>query len=305
MPKMDQFILRRSHFIASGETHMSTEPTSQMPYETLLYAEEGHVAILTFNRPDKLNSLRPTSMRELAHALDAVQANPQIRCLILTGAGDRAFSTGFDLDGLAFPKRTDWAKANIEGNFNVLIKLWDLRIPVIAAVNGYAVAAGSNIAMICDIAIASERARFGEPEVRHLALSPMLLLPWFNSNPKMINYLYYTGDTITAEEALAYGMVAKVVPHDALLAEARRMAQRIALVPPYAVEMTKESLRRTYEIMGFRNALQAHRIVDTAVLGAGNIPEKDRFFAMMETGDMRAFLDARDGPFGGGARGGG
>ena len=68
-------------------------------------------------------------------------------------------------------------------------------------------------------------------------------------------------------------MVAKVVPHDELLAEARRMAQRIALVPSYAVEMTKESLRRTYEIMGFRNALQAHRIVDTAVLGGGDIPD--------------------------------
>jgi enoyl-CoA hydratase/carnithine racemase len=266
-------------------------------YETILLERDGPVAILTFNRPAKLNALSPATMRELGRALDAVQGEPEVRCLLLTGAGDRAFSTGFDLDGLEFPRRTDHAKANIEGNFNILIKLWDLRIPVIAAVNGYAVAAGSNIAMICDITIASERAQFGEPEIRHLALSPMLLLPWFTSNPKMIHYLYYTGDTISAREALDLGLVAKVVPHEQLMAEALRMARRIAMVPPYAVEMTKESLRRTYEIMGFRNALQAHRYIDTMVLGGGNIPEKDRYFAMMESGDMRAFLTERDGPF--------
>lgn len=159
----------------------------ETPYTTLRFERDGHVAILTFDRPDKLNSLSPTSMREFAHTLDAVQADATIRCLILTGAGDRAFSTGFDLDGLDFPKRTDLAKANIEDNFRTLMKLWELRVPVIAAVNGYAVAAGSNIAMVCDITLASERAKFGEPEIRHLALSPMLLLPWFTSNPKMIH----------------------------------------------------------------------------------------------------------------------
>lgn len=266
-------------------------------YETILLERDGGVAVLTFNRPEKLNALSPTTMRELAQALDAIQADTEVRCLVLTGAGDRAFSTGFDLDGLEFPRRTDHAKANIEGNFNVLIKLWDLRIPVIAAVNGYAVAAGSNIAMICDITIASERAKFGEPEIRHLALSPMLLLPWFTSNPKLVHYLYYTGDTITAREAFDLGLVAKVVPHEQLMAEALRMAQRIALVPPYAVEMTKESLRRTYETMGFRNALHSHRYIDSLVLGGGNIPEKDHFFALMESGNMRAFLAERDGPF--------
>jgi enoyl-CoA hydratase/carnithine racemase len=266
-------------------------------YETIVLERDGHVAVLTFNRPEKLNALSPTTMRELGQALDAIHIDADIRCLVLTGAGDRAFSTGFDLDGLEFPRRTDHARANIEGNFNILIKLWDLRIPVIAAVNGYAVAAGSNIAMICDITIASERAQFGEPEIRHLALSPMLLLPWFTSNPKMVHYLYYTGDTISAREALNLGLVAKVVPHEQLLDEALRMARRIAMVPPYAVEMTKESLRRTYETMGFRNALHSHRYIDTMVLGGGNIPEKDRFFAMMESGDMRAFLAERDGPF--------
>src|SRR6476646_5993537 len=92
----------RASRVGSGDT----------AYETLLFERDEHVAILTFNRPDKLNSLSPTTMREFSQALDAVQADPEIRCLILTGAGDRAFSTGFDLDGLEFPKRTDLAKAH-------------------------------------------------------------------------------------------------------------------------------------------------------------------------------------------------
>jgi enoyl-CoA hydratase len=182
-------------------------------------------------------------------------------------------------------------------NFHTILKIWNLRIPVIAAVNGYAVAAGSNMALICDITIASDQARFGEPEVRHGALSPLLLQPWFNSNPKMIHYLYYTGDTITAQEALNLGMIARVVPHDRLLDEALRMARRIALVPAYAVRMTKDSLRRAYECMGFMNAQYQHKANDTLVLGAVGIPEKDRLFGLMRAGDMRAFLAERDGPF--------
>ncbi|MBI3978258.1 MAG: enoyl-CoA hydratase/isomerase family protein [Chloroflexi bacterium] len=268
-----------------------------MGYETLTYDKDGHVAVITFDRPQKLNSLSRRMMDDLSAALDAVNADRDVRCLVITGAGDRAFSTGFDLDGFGLPTRTDEIREMLQFQYDVFLKIWNLRIPVIAAVNGYAVAAGSNIAMICDVTIASDRARFGEPELRHFALSPLLLLPWFNGNPKMVHYLYFTGDTITAEQALSLGMIAKVVPHDELMDEAMRMARRIALVPPYAVQMTKESIRRTYEIMGFLSALQLHKANDALVIGAAGIPEKDRFFELMAAGDMKAFLEHRDGPF--------
>jgi enoyl-CoA hydratase/carnithine racemase len=271
------------------------EPRMSEP--ALLYDQEGHVAIITFNRPDKLNALSPSLMQELDSTLDRINADDEVRCLVLTGAGDRAFSVGFDLDGLQMPDTTPGLTESVDYNFRTILKIWNLRIPAIAAVNGYAVAAGSNIAMICDITLASERARFGEPEIRHGALSPLLLLPWFNGNPKMIHYLYYSGDTIDAQEALGLGMVARVVPHEQLMDEALRMARRIAMVPPYAVRMTKESLRRTYESMGFMNAQYIHKANDTLVLGATGISEKDRLFGLMEAGDMRAFLEARDGPF--------
>lgn len=268
-----------------------------MTESPITYALDGHVGVITLNRPDKLNALTPSMMQTLDQLLDQVNADDAVRCLVLTGAGERAFSVGFDLDGLEMPTTTPDLTDAVANNFRIILKFWNLRIPVIAAVNGYAVAAGSNLAMICDITIAAEGARFGEPEIRHGALSPLLLLPWFNGNPKMIHYLYYSGDTVTAAEALALGMVARVVPQDQLLAEAMRMARRIALVPPYAVRMTKDSLRRTYEAMGFSNAQHQHRANDTLVLGSVGIPEKDYLFGLMESGDMKAFLEARDGPF--------
>ncbi len=263
----------------------------------LIYEQDGHVAVIRFNRPDKLNALTPAMMQELSRLLDQINTDDEVRCLVITGAGDRAFSVGFDLDGLQMPETTPDLTASVESNFRIILKIWNLRIPAIAAVNGYAVAAGSNLAMICDITLAAENARFGEPEIRHGALSPLLLLPWFNSNPKMIHYLYYSGDTISAQEALGMGMVARVVPHEQLFDEAMRMARRIALVPPYAVQMTKDSLRRTYESMGFMTAQYLHKANDTLVLGSVGIPEKDRLFGLMEAGDMKAFLEARDGPF--------
>jgi enoyl-CoA hydratase/carnithine racemase len=263
----------------------------------LIYEQDEHVAIIRFNRPDKLNALTPAMMQELDRLLDQINTDDEVRCLVITGVGDRAFSVGFDLDGLQMPETTPDLTMAVESNFRIILKIWNLRIPAIAAVNGFAVAAGSNLAMICDITLAAENARFGEPEIRHGALSPLLLLPWFNGNPKMIHYLYYSGDTVSAQEALGLGMVARVVPLDQLFGEAMRMARRIAMVPPYAVRMTKDSLRRTYESMGFMNAQYLHKANDTLVLGSVGIPEKDRLFGLMESGDMKAFLEARDGPF--------
>jgi len=268
-----------------------------MPDTPLTYELDGHVGIIKFNRPDKLNALTPAMMQALDRLLDQVDRDEQVRCLVITGAGDRAFSVGFDLDGLQMPETTPELTAAVDSNFRIILKIWNLRIPAIAAVNGFAVAAGSNIAMICDITLAAENARFGEPEIRHGALSPLLLLPWFNGNPKMIHYLYYSGDTVSAQEALGLGMVARVVPQEQLLDEAMRMARRIAMVPPYAVRMTKDSLRRAYETMGFMNAQYLHKANDTLVPGSVGIPEKDRLFGLMESGDMKAFLEARDGPF--------
>lgn len=160
------------------------------------------VAVVTLDRPDKLNALTPSMVTRLTEVLDEVHLDKSIRVVVLTGAGVRAFSVGFDLDGLDMPTRTDDVTAATEANFQALMRIWQLRVPVVSAVDGYAVAAGANLALLADIVIASSRATFAEPEIRHYALSPLLLLPWFANNPKRVNYLYFTGDRFDAEDVL-------------------------------------------------------------------------------------------------------
>jgi enoyl-CoA hydratase len=265
--------------------------------DEVIYEKSDHVGVLTLNRPAVLNALTIDMLRTLRGHLDAIDADPDVRVVVITGAGDRAFSVGFDLSPDAGgPARTDAFRAEITSNFDTFMRIWHLRVPTIAAVNGYALAAGSNLALCCDIAVASDRASFGEPEVRHYALSPLVLMPWFSGNRKMMHYLYYSGDSVNAQAALELGMIAKVVAHDALLDEALAMARRIAKVAPYAVQAMKDSVRQGYEIMGFTSAMRYHLLNDLSVMSAVGIPEKDELDELMARGDMRAFLDRRDGP---------
>ncbi len=272
-----------------------------MGYEFLLSDESEGVATLTLNRPEKLNSLSQGLLAELRDALDAIEANPEVRVVVITGAGVRAFSSGFDLtpgqvSDNPLQDEADWSRL-VRLNFDTLMRIWNLRQPVIAAVNGHAIAAGSNLALIADITLAAENATFGEPEIRHFALSPLLLLPYLANNSKAMHYLYYSGDTIDAGEALRLGLVSKVVAPEELQAEARRIALRIARVPAYAVQLTKRSIKGAYEMMGFKNALELHRANDTLVLDASRIEEKRELMGLLQREGLRAFLERRDGPF--------
>lgn len=271
-----------------------------MAYEYLLLTQEEGVATLTLNRPEKQNALSQGLMAELRTAMDAIERDPNIRVVLITGAG-RAFSSGFDLSPRELaadaPKdEADWNRL-IKLNFETLMRIWNLRQPVIAAVNGPAIAAGSNLALICDITLASDQATFGEPEIRHFALSPLLLLPYLANNSKAMHYLYYSGDTIGADEALKLGLVSKVVPAEQLLPEAQRLARRIATVPAYPVQITKRSIKAAYDMMGFKNAMELHRANDALVIDASQIEEKRKLMGVLMENGLRAFLEMRDGPF--------
>jgi enoyl-CoA hydratase len=270
-------------------------------YEYLLCEQSDGVATITLNRPEKHNALSQPLLAELRDVLDGLEVDKNIRVVVLTGAGQRAFSTGFDLNPQALKTdapsdEADWNRS-IKLNFDTLMRIWNLRQPVIAAVNGHAVAAGSNLALICDITLAAENATFGEPEIRHFALSPLLLLPYFANNSKAMHYLYYSGDTISAEEALKLGLISKIVPPDQLLPEALRIARRIAQVPAYAVQLTKRSIKAAYEMMGFKNAMEVHRANDALVIDASQIEEKRKLMGVLMEKGLRAFLELRDGPF--------
>jgi enoyl-CoA hydratase len=272
-----------------------------MTYEYLLFEQADGVATITLNRPEKHNALSQGLLAELRDVLDTIEVNKDVRVVVLTGAGRQAFSTGFDLNprelAVGAPQdEADWSRS-IKLNFDTLMRIWNLRQPVVAAVNGYAVAAGSNLALICDITLAAEHATFGEPEIRHFALSPLLLLPYLANNSKAMHYLYYSGDTIGAEEALKLGLVSKVVSQDQLMSEAMRIARRIAQVPAYAVQLTKRSIKSAYEMMGFKNAMELHRANDALVIDSSQIEEKRNLMRVLQEQGLRAFLELRDGPF--------
>lgn len=264
-------------------------------FEDIRVEQEGHIARIVIARPRWLNALRMTiTDRELLQALTRIEADEAVRVVILTGEGDRAFSTGWDLS-LIEDTSIPALEAMIRANAELFLKIWYLRQPVVAAVNGYAVGAGAAIAMAADLTVVSETARIAEPEIRHGALSPFLLMP-FLTHAKAATEFYYTGDALDAAEMYRLGLANRVVPQGELQNAAQALAERIALVPPWAVQMKKRSLRAAYDAMGFSTAIRQHGLADTLVI-AGDFPEQRELLNILAESGMRAFLDARDGPF--------
>ena len=264
-------------------------------FEDIAVSIDGAVAEITIRRPERLNALRMTiSDRELVEAFAELEKDEAVRSIILTGAGEKAFCTGWDLEAID-DTPLDKLEVLVRSNLELFFKIWNQRQPVIAAINGYAVGTGSGMALACDLAIAAEHARLGEPEIRHGALSPFLMLP-FLTHSRAVHEMYYTGDLLPAPELMRLGLVNRVVPGPELMTTARAMASRLAKVPPHALQMKKRSLRLAYDMMGASSVVRQHALADTLVIGA-NTPEQKRFLDILAKEGMRAFLEARDGPF--------
>jgi enoyl-CoA hydratase len=266
-------------------------------FDNIILEKREGIATVTLNRPEKLNALSAALLADLRAALDDIEADHAVRVVILTGAG-RAFSSGFDIaPGIQrpnVPATARWDQTHLPPR--TLIRFWNLRQPVVAAVNGFAMAAGSVLAMMCDIVIASEQAVFAEPEIRHVAHSPFTVLPFLTLN-KHLNWFYLTGDSIDAHTALSWGLVNKVVPAEQLADVAWRAAQRIAMVPPFAAQIMKRSIHQTYDKMGFAEAFEHHLVIRMAEGLVPGVPEKDELNKIRDEHGLKAFLDARDGPF--------
>ena len=235
--------------------------------EPLVRSERrGAVALLTLNRPDKLNAINVPVIEALDAALDAAEADDAVRAIVLAGAG-RAFSAGFDLDiGLGEGKAdpADVRRA-LENDFRIILRFWDSPKPTIAAVHGYCLGSALELAVACDLTIAAEDCRFGEPEVKFGSGIVALLLPWL-AGPKAAKYLLLTGeDRATAAEMLAMGLVNRVVPAASLLDEALAIAGRIAANDTQAVRLTKKAINRSLDIGGMRQALLAALETDIVI----------------------------------------
>ncbi len=248
---------------------------------------------LTLNRPDKLNALNGALVEALTSALDDAESDSEVRVIVLEGAG-RAFSAGYDL--------TEEAEGEIGGpvrwrellaaDVAATLRLLDSPKPVIAQVHGYALAGGLELAMACDLVVAAEGTKLGEPEIRYGSAPVTLLMPYLIGQKKT-RELLLTGDLIDALEAERIGLVNRVVPTDQLAAEVDALADRLARTPPEVMGPTKRMLNRAMDAAGFRLAVEAGLDLG-AIINAADTPEQREWDAIVRRDGLKAALAWRD-----------
>ena len=264
---------------------------------------EGPVASLIFNRPQVLNAFHNEAMDECTAALKELADDERVRCILVRGEG-RAFSAGFDLKASANRDMSsvDLVRRQMERQFDFIMAFWDCPKPTIALVHGFCMAGAFEVALACDITIAAEGTRFGEPEVRFGTGIVAMLLPWAVL-PKHAKEMLLTGnDKMDAARAHAIGIVNHVVPESELIPFGRRMALDIASAAGPSVFFTKRAMNRTYETMGMREALRASLDIDV-ILNSTPSAEKAEFLRIRKEQGLKAALAWRDSRFSDGGTG--
>lgn len=216
-------------------------------YEHILYEKKGHIATVTLNRPERLNALHPPAHRELSDAWADYMADDDLWVAILTGTGERAFSAGSDLKYRVSEADEKELRAPDRRREHILDRCWK---PILAAVNGYAVGGGLELAMRCDILIAAEHAQFGLPEARRGLLADA---GGAIKLPRRLPYhtamsLILTGRLIDAQEAYRIGLVSEVVPMGELMAAAERWAHAVLECAPLSVQAAKQAVLSTLDL---------------------------------------------------------
>jgi enoyl-CoA hydratase len=250
-----------------------------MEYQNILLSRESQVGIVQLNRPKVLNALNAALMVELVDALETLDRDENIRCLILTG-DEKAFAAGADIREMAEAGPIEMLQRN-------RIALWDkisrIGKPIIAAVSGFALGGGCELALMCDLIVASETAKFGQPEIN------IGVIPGAGGTQRLARTLgksktmelILTGRMMSAQEAEQGGLVNRVVPTGSVLEEARKLAQEICQRPPIAVKLAKESILKAFE----------------SFLEEGLSFERKCFYLLFGSEDqkegMRAFLEKR------------
>jgi enoyl-CoA hydratase len=262
-----------------------------MSYETVIFEKEGRVAVLKFNRPKALNAINLDVLKEVRAVLDQVEANESIKVLVLTGEGDRAFVAGADIAHMSQLTPLEMRYFSRTGQ-DLLFRLENLSIPVIASVNGFALGGGLEIAMACDFIYASEKAKFGQPEIN------LGLIPGFGGTqrlPRLIGKsrakeLCMTGDMMGAQEALDVGLINKVFPPEQLWEETMNTARSLSEKGSISLKALKDCIGRGVDVD----------------LRDGCYMESDAFGLCIVSPDakegMSAFLEKRKAEFKGGLK---
>ncbi|HET9495447.1 MAG TPA: enoyl-CoA hydratase-related protein [Chloroflexia bacterium] len=248
-------------------------------YELIKVSSEGYVATIALNRPEVLNALNLQLMDEVIAALDALEADDSVRCVVITG-NERAFAAGADIKEMA-------GAGAIEMLARDQFAKWDrirrFKKPLIAAVSGFALGGGNELAMLCDMIVASETAQFGQPEIN------IGVMPGAGGTQRLTRAVgkaiamevVLAGRTLTAREALQHGLVNKVVPVEVYLDEAQRLARIVAEKGPVAAQLAKESVLKAFD----------------TPLQEGLLHERKNFYMLFATEDqkegMNAFIEKR------------
>ena len=265
-----------------------------MKLETIMLEKREGVAIITLNRPERLNAISSRMKEELKWALDDIEADEAVGACIITGAG-RAFSSGVDLkqDAATGPEDVAGWRRVLTDDFEVIMRFWDCTKPTIAAVHGYCLAAACELAMACDMTIAEEGTFLGEPELKFGSVITAMMMPWL-VGPKLAKELLLSADDrIPAERAERIGLVNKVVPKGRLMDEAFALARRIAVLDQDGVRLTKEAINRSFDVMGMREALRAN--LDLAIqLECLETPSRKKFKDITRKKGLKAALAWRD-----------
>jgi enoyl-CoA hydratase len=246
---------------------------------------------LTLDRPAKLNALSAPLIGQLLEALDAAIADPAVRVIVLEGAG-RAFSAGYDLTEEGDIEGPVQWRALLKADVDATLRILDCPKPVIAKIHGYALAGGLEIAMACDLVVAAEGTKLGEPEIRYGSAPVTLLMPYLIGQKKT-RELLLTGDLIDAVEAERIGLINRVVPVDRLDAEVDALADRLARTPPEVMAPTKMMLNRAMDAAGFRLAVEAGLDLG-AIVNAADTPEQREWDAIVKRDGLKAALAWRD-----------
>ncbi len=248
-------------------------------YENILVEQEDGVAVVRLNRPKVLNALSGPLMTELVEALEGLDADRAVRCIVLTG-NERAFAAGADIAEMADASAVEMMQRN---QFERWERIRKVRTPIVAAVSGFALGGGCELAMMCDMIVASESARFGQPEIL------IGVIPGAGGTQRLTRTvgkalameIVLTGRQITAREAHAAGLINRVVPNELCLESAVQLAREVAARPPIAVMLGKDAVLKAFD----------------TTLEAGLDAERKNFFLLFGTEDkregMQAFLEKR------------